>query len=125
MTAQSQLPNSIDRKKRFNGKGVLAAVSTVNNIFSKNVIEIDASDGHALDVLLIELDGTENKPKLGANAILSVSLAAAHAAAKSDDMPLFRYIGGGNSKILPVTMMNVLNGGVHSNAKLKMEKLYQ
>lgn len=122
MAAKGQLPSGIDRKKRFNGKGVLAAVSNVNNVISKNVIGIDASDQPALDTLLIELDGTENKSKLGANAILSVSLAAAHAAAKSYDMPLFRYIGGINSKVLPVPMMNVLNGGAHSDAPVDIQE---
>lgn len=122
MAVQSQLPSGIDREKRFNGKGVLAAVSNVNNVISKNVIGIDASDQHALDTLLIELDGTENKSNLGANAILSVSLAAAHAAAKSYDMPLFRYIGGINSKVLPVPMMNVLNGGAHSDAPVDIQE---
>ena len=120
--AQSQLPSGVDRGKRFNGKGVLAAVSNVNNFFSKNIIGIDASDQPALDALLIDLDGTENKSKLGANAILSVSLAAAHAAAKSYDMPLFRYIGGINSKVLPVPMMNVLNGGAHSDAPVDIQE---
>ena len=122
MATQSQLPSVVDRKKRFNGNGVLAAVSNVNNVISKNVIGIDASDQHALDALLIELDGTENKSKLGANAVLSVSLAAAHAAAKSYDMPLFRYIGGINSKVLPVPMMNVLNGGAHSDAPVDIQE---
>ena len=119
---KGQLPSGVDRVKRFNGKGVLAAVSNVNNFFSKNVIGIDASDQPALDALLIDLDGTENKSKLGANAILSVSLAAAHAAAKSYDMPLFRYIGGINSKVLPVPMMNVLNGGAHSDAPVDIQE---
>ena len=119
---KGQLPSGVDRVKRFNGKGVLAAVSNVNNFFSKNVIGIDASDQPALDALLIDLDGTENKSKLGANAILSVSLAATHAAAKSYDMPLFRYIGGINSKVLPVPMMNVLNGGAHSDAPVDIQE---
>ena len=122
MATQSQLPSGVDRKKRFNGKGVLAAVSNVNNFFSKNIIGIDALDQPALDALLIDLDGTENKSRLGANAILSVSLAAAHAAAKSYDMPLFRYIGGINSKVLPVPMMNVLNGGAHSDAPVDIQE---
>ena len=122
MAAKGQLPSGVDRKKRFNGKGVLAAVSNVNNVISKDVIGIDASDQPALDALLIDLDGTENKSKLGANAILSVSLAAAHAAAKSYDMPLFRYIGGINSKVLPVPMMNVLNGGAHSDAPVDIQE---
>lgn len=122
MAVQSQMPSGIDRGKRFNGKGVLAAVSNVNNVISKNVIGIDASDQHALDALLIDLDGTENKSNLGANAVLSVSLAAAHAAAKSYDMPLFRYIGGINSKVLPVPMMNVLNGGAHSDAPVDIQE---
>ena len=122
MVAQSQLPSGVDLGKRFNGKGVLAAVSNVKKIFSKNIIGIDASDQPALDALLIDLDGTENKSKLGANAVLSVSLAAAHAAAKSYDMPLFRYIGGINSKVLPVPMMNVLNGGAHSDAPVDIQE---
>ena len=103
-------------KKRYLGKGVLKAVSNVNNIIFPEIVGFDALEQAQLDQRLIELDGTETKSKLGANAILGVSLAAAHAASQFVGLPLFRYIGGTNAKVLPVPMMNVLNGGAHSDA---------
>lgn len=101
-------------KSRFLGKGVLKAVENVNTIIAEKVIGMNAFDQRELDKTLIELDGTENKTKLGANAILAVSLATAHASADSLGVPLYRYIGGTNAYLLPVPMMNVLNGGAHA-----------
>jgi enolase len=102
-------------KKRFLGKGVLKAVDNVNNILAEEVIGLDARDQVYLDNLMIELDGTPNKSKLGANAILGISLATARAAAESCGLDLFQYIGGVNAKTLPVPMMNILNGGAHAD----------
>jgi enolase len=101
-------------KARYGGKGVLAAVRNVVEEIGPAVIGIDAADQAGLDGLLIELDGTPNKGRLGANAILGVSLAAAHAAAASADLPLYRYLGGVGSRILPVPQFNILNGGKHA-----------
>ncbi|MBP8975448.1 MAG: phosphopyruvate hydratase [Bacteroidetes bacterium] len=102
-------------KTRYMGKGVLKAVDNVNNIIADEVIGFDATDQVGIDKLMIELDGTHNKGKLGANAILGVSLATARAAAVSLGLPLYRYIGGTNAKILPAPMMNILNGGKHAD----------
>jgi enolase len=102
-------------KKRFMGKGVLKAVENVNTIIADKVLGMDAFDQREIDSTLIELDGTPNKTKLGANAILAVSLAVAHASADSMGIPLYRYIGGANAHVLPVPMMNVINGGAHAN----------
>ena len=101
-------------KSRFLGKGVLKAVENVNTIIAEKVIGLDAFDQRELDKTLIELDGTPNKTRLGANAILAVSLANAHAAANALNVPLYRYIGGTNAHVLPVPMMNVINGGAHA-----------
>lgn len=101
-------------KKRYQGKGVLKAVENVNNEIADALIGWDATDQAGIDHELIELDGTENKSKLGANAILGVSLAVAKAAANSLGLPLYRYIGGVYAHILPVPMMNILNGGAHT-----------
>lgn len=100
-------------KKRYLGKGVLKAVENVNTLIADKIVGMDALDQREIDEAMIKLDGTENKTKLGANAILAVSLAAAHASANYLEMPLYRYIGGTNSCTLPVPMMNVLNGGAH------------
>jgi enolase len=100
---------------RYKGKGVLAAVANVNEKISKAVIGLDALDQEAVDEAMLRLDGTENKSKLGANAILGVSMAAARAAALFKGEPLYRHLGGDGARILPVPMFNVLNGGVHSN----------
>lgn len=102
-------------KSKFGGKGVSKAVANVNEIIAPALVGEDASDGYALDAIMFELDGTEDKSKLGANAILAVSLAAAKAAAKAEDIPLYRYFGGINGNQLPVPMMNILNGGAHAS----------
>jgi enolase len=102
-------------KKRYLGKGVTKAVANVNDIIAAAIIGEDACEQAGIDRMLIDLDGTPNKGKLGANAILGVSLAVAHAAADSLDLPLYRYLGGVNAKYLPVPMMNVLNGGKHAD----------
>ena len=102
-------------KSRYLGKGVLKAVEAVNGEIAQNICGMDAYDQVALDNAMIALDGTANKTRFGANAILGVSLAVARAAANSLDLPLYRYIGGVNGKTLPVPMMNVLNGGAHAS----------
>jgi enolase len=109
-------------QKRYMGKGVLKAVKNVNNIIAQEVIGMDALDQAELDALLIELDGTANKAKLGANAILGVSLAAAKAAANSVGLPLYRYVGGSNANMLPVPMMNILNGGKHADNNVDFQE---
>ncbi len=102
-------------KKRYLGKGVLKAVDNVNEKIADELIDFDATDQVAIDNFLRELDGTPNKAELGANAILGVSLACAKAAAEAMGLPLYRYIGGTNAKVLPVPMMNILNGGSHAD----------
>jgi enolase len=109
-------------KKRYLGKGVLKAVDNVNNIISKKVIGMNALDQVAIDHAMIALDGTKTKSKLGANAILGVSLAVAKAASMYHDMPLYRYIGGVNAKVLPIPMMNIINGGSHSDAPIAFQE---
>jgi enolase len=101
-------------KHRYNGKGVLQAVANVNEIVADELVGWDVTDQAGIDALLLELDGTPGKEKLGANAILGVSLAAAHAAANALQMPLYRYVGGVYAHVLPVPMMNILNGGKHA-----------
>ena len=101
-------------KSRFGGKGVLKAVANVNDVISKAVIGLDATEQRLIDQTMIDLDGTPNKGKLGANAILGVSLAAARAAASEVGLPLYQYLGGPNAHVMPTPMMNVLNGGAHS-----------
>lgn len=101
-------------KERFNGKGVLKAVNNVNEVIKPEILGKEASEQAAIDRLLIDLDGTPNKSKLGANAILGVSLAVAKASANSARVPLYQYIGGINANVLPVPMMNILNGGKHA-----------
>lgn len=102
-------------KSRFNGKGVLKAVSHINEEIAEAVFGMDALDQSAVDKAMLDLDGTPNKSKLGANAILGVSLAVARAAADEVGLPLYRYLGGVTAKLLPVPMFNILNGGVHAN----------
>ncbi len=102
-------------KNRFGGKGVLKAVQNVNTVISDELLGWDAREQEAIDALLIGLDGTPTKSNLGANAILGVSLAVAHAAANSQELPLYRYLGGVHARVLPVPMMNILNGGTHTN----------
>ncbi|MCZ7590837.1 MAG: phosphopyruvate hydratase [Kiritimatiellae bacterium] len=109
-------------KKRYLGKGVQKAVANVNGPIRKALLGYEAYDQTGLDRMMIALDGTETKSKLGANAILGVSLAAAHAAANELDLPLFRYIGGTNAKTLPVPMMNIMNGGAHSDAPIDVQE---
>ncbi len=109
-------------KKRYLGRGVLKAVRNVNEVIAPKLFGFDALDQVGLDRRLCELDGTENKSKLGANAILGVSLATAHAAANMLGVPLFRYIGGANAKVLPIPMLNVLNGGAHSDAPVDVQE---
>jgi enolase len=109
-------------KKRYLGKGVLKAVSNVNDIIAPEIIGMDAADQVAIDQLMIELDGTPNKDKLGANAILGVSLAVAKAAAAAFSLPLYQYIGGVNAKELPVPMMNILNGGEHADNNVDIQE---
>ena len=109
-------------KKRYGGKGVLKAVENVNEKIFPEVEGMEALDQIGIDQAMIELDGTPTKEKLGANAILGVSLAVAHAAAAELDLPLFRYIGGVNGKVLPVPMMNIINGGSHSDAPIAFQE---
>jgi enolase 1/2/3 len=102
-------------KKRYGGKGVLQAVENVNGPLARHLAGMDALDQAAVDKAMIELDGTENKDKYGANAILGISLAVARAAAQAAEMPLYRYLGGVEARMLPVPMFNILNGGAHAN----------
>jgi enolase len=108
--------------KRYGGKGVLKAVEAVIDVLSEAIEGLDASEQRAIDAALIEADGTENKSKLGANSILGVSLAVAKAAALSADLPLFRYLGGPNAHVLPVPMMNVINGGAHADTNVDVQE---
>jgi enolase len=109
-------------KKRFGGKGVLKAVKNVTTIIAPKLIGLDPFDQLTVDATMIKLDGTETKSKLGANAILAVSLANAKAAAAGLNQPLFRYLGGPNAKVLPVPMANVINGGAHSDAPIDFQE---
>jgi len=109
-------------KARYLGKGTLKAVENVNEIIAENIIGWDAFDQVGLDKMLIELDGTPNKGKLGANAILGVSMATARAAAASLGLPLFQYLGGVNGKVLPTPMMNILNGGSHADNTVDIQE---
>ncbi len=108
--------------KRYFGKGVLKAVSNVNNIIAPEICGFRADEQKAIDRRMRELDGTENKSRLGANAILAVSLAVAKAAAKCNGMPLYRYLGGPDSTVLPVPMMNIINGGSHSDSPVAFQE---
>jgi enolase len=109
-------------KTKYLGKGVLKAVANVNDIISPELIGLDAREQRAIDARMIEIDGTENKAKLGANAILGVSLATAKAAAQSLGLPLYRYIGGTNARQLPVPMANIINGGKHADNKVDFQE---
>jgi enolase len=109
-------------KNRYLGKGVLKAVKNVNETIGEAVIGLDATDQTLIDTIMIELDGTANKGKLGANAILGVSLAVAKAAAESVGLPLYQYIGGVGAKTMPVPMMNILNGGSHADNKVDLQE---
>ncbi len=109
-------------KSRYLGKGVQKAVQNVNETIADNLVGLDPFDQVKIDNILIELDGTENKSNLGANAILGVSLAVAKAAANALGMPLYRYIGGTNAKVLPVPMMNIINGGKHADNNVDFQE---
>ncbi len=110
------------RAKRYGGKGVQKAVSNVNEVIAPEILGLDAADQVALDRRMLDLDGTANKSKLGANAILGVSMAAARAAAAAFGLPLFRYLGGINARCLPMPMMNILNGGAHAANNLDIQE---
>ncbi|MBR1911806.1 MAG: phosphopyruvate hydratase [Treponema sp.] len=109
-------------KKRYGGKGVLKAVENVNNVIAPALKGDNVFEQRAIDMKMLALDGTATKSKLGANAILGVSLATAQAAAKALDIPLYRYIGGANAHVLPVPMMNIINGGAHSDAPIAFQE---
>ena len=109
-------------KSRYSGKGVQKAVDNVNNIIAEAILGYDVREQMAIDKLMIELDGTPNKGKLGANAILGVSIAVARAAADYLDQPLYQYLGGFNTKVLPTPMMNIVNGGSHSDAPIAFQE---
>ena len=109
-------------KKRFLGKGVLKAVDAVNKVIAPALIGKEATSQNVLDGIMLSLDGTPNKAKLGANAILGVSLAIAKAAAAGLNLPLYKYLGGPNAKVLPVPMMNIINGGAHSDAPIDFQE---
>jgi enolase len=107
---------------RYLGKGVLEAVSAVEDEIAPEILGIDASEQRLVDQIMVDLDGTPNKARLGANAILGVSLAVARAAATSADLPLYRYVGGPNAHVLPVPMMNILNGGAHADTDVDIQE---
>jgi len=109
-------------KAVYGGKGVTKAVDNVNNVIAPEIVDLDATDQVGIDNLMIELDGTPNKGRLGANAILGVSLAVAKAAAISLDLPLYKYIGGTNARVLPIPMMNILNGGKHADNSVDLQE---
>ncbi|MDG7053016.1 MAG: phosphopyruvate hydratase [Wolbachia endosymbiont of Alcedoecus sp.] len=109
-------------EKRYCGKGVLKAVQSVNGVIANEIVGMDAADQSIIDKVLIELDGTKNKSKLGANATLGVSLAVAKAAANSFKMPLYRYLGGEQASVMPVPLINIINGGVHADNKLDFQE---
>lgn len=111
-----------DKEDRYLGKGVQKAVDNVNTKIAPALLGADATQQTAIDQIMLDLDGTKNKATLGANAILGVSLATAKAAAEACDLPLFQYIGGANAKVLPVPMMNVINGGSHSDAPIDFQE---
>ena len=118
----NSVPGGQAAKLRYGGKGVLKAVENVNETIAKEVTDFDALDQVGIDRLMIELDGTPTKSKLGANAILGVSLAVAKAAAAALEIPLYRYLGGPNAKVLPVPMMNILNGGKHADNNVDLQE---
>ena len=111
-----------DDKKIYGGKGVLKAVANVNDLIAPELEGYDVADQTGIDELMIQLDGTENKSKLGANAMLAVSMAVAKAAAEEAALPLYRYVGGTNARTLPVPMMNILNGGAHADNKIDFQE---
>ncbi len=117
-----EFEKGIDPKKRYLGKGVLKAVANVNEVIAPELTGFDACDQTGIDKAMIALDGTKTKSKLGANAILGVSMATAHAAANALEQPLFKYLGGPNAKVLPVPLMNIMNGGAHSDAPIDFQE---
>ncbi|HIF67255.1 MAG TPA: phosphopyruvate hydratase [Acidimicrobiia bacterium] len=121
-TGQFEAVELRDGGKWFGGKGVLTAVDNINTEIGEALLGLDVLDQRALDWTMIDLDGTANKHRLGANALLGVSLAAAHAAAAEIGSPLYRYIGGANSHVLPVPMMNVINGGEHADNNVDLQE---
>jgi len=109
-------------KSRYGGKGVLEAIASVNGEIAEALVGIDATEQEAIDAAMIELDGTANKARLGANAILGVSLAVAKAAAEFSSLPLYRYVGGSSARVLPVPMMNIINGGEHADNPIDIQE---
>ena len=124
--ASTGLHEAVERRDcdmaRYMGKGVLEAVAAVNTEIAETIVGFDAPEQVAIDMAMCELDGTENKGRLGANAILGVSLAVAKAAAKSTGQPLFRYVGGTSARVLPVPMMNIINGGEHADNPIDIQE---
>ncbi len=120
-TGQFEAVELRDGGDRYLGKGVRKAVEAVNTTIAAEIVGFDADDQRAVDAAMIALDGTPNKAKLGANAILGVSLALSKAAADSAGLPLFRYVGGPNAHVLPVPMMNILNGGAHADSNVDVQ----
>ncbi|MFP4352981.1 MAG: phosphopyruvate hydratase [Puniceicoccaceae bacterium] len=120
--AAKDFPKGFSPKKRYGGKGVTKAVDNVHDIIAPELFGLDACDQVGIDKTMLELDGTPNKSKLGANAILGVSLAVAKASAEALGLPLYKYIGGPNAKVLPVPMMNIMNGGSHSDAPIDIQE---
>ena len=121
-TGEHEAVEMRDGGARFLGKGVEKAVGNVNTVIAQAVTGMDATDQRALDSALVHLDGTENKARLGANAMLGTSLAVAHAAAAELELPLFRYVGGPHAHVLPVPMMNVINGGAHADNNVDLQE---
>ena len=121
-TGQREALELRDKDKRYNGKGVRKAVKNVNEKIAPKLFGLEACDQAYIDKLMIKLDGTKNKGKLGANAILGVSLAVAKAAAMECELPLYSYIGGVSARELPVPMMNILNGGAHADNNLDIQE---
>ena len=121
-TGQFEAVEMRDGGERFHGKGVLKAVNHVNQEIAEALVGTDALDQRVVDAKMIDLDGTQNKSRLGANSILGVSLATAHAAAMESQTPLYRYLGGANAHVLPVPMMNVINGGEHADNNVDLQE---
>ncbi len=117
-----EFPKGFGNKTRYLGKGVIKAVRNVNELICPELIGFDACDQIGVDKAMLALDGTKNKKNLGANAILGVSMATAHAAADALGLPLYKYLGGPNAKVLPVPMMNIMNGGAHSDAPIDFQE---
>ena len=109
-------------KERYLGKGVTEAIKAINEIIAPALEGVDSTEQRSIDQVLLDLDGTENKASLGANAILGVSLAVAKAAADASDLPLYKYLGGPNAHLLPVPMMNILNGGSHADSNVDIQE---